>query len=132
MELYILLFPTFLNTILLIVMAVVLYRLLVIAGDLSVKMSKFAERSEEEMFATSSAIRHAANQAGNLLEKIVEVVDKYAFAHALRQQPPRGGSGGKTPSIITGINIGITIFRFLSQFFKKEKQAETQEGQQSQ
>jgi len=102
-------------------MAVVLYRLLVIAGDLSFRVGKIAERSEEEIFATSSAVRHAANQAGNLMEKIVDVVDKYMYAQVAKQ--PAGGSP-KTSQLMTGLTVGLSIFRFLTQMFKNRKKPE--------
>ncbi len=119
MLIYVLLFPTILNTILLIVMAVVLYRLLGVADQLSARLGRFMERGEEELFATTSSVRHVATQAGNLLEKIVEVVDKYMFALAMRQSP-KGAQ--RTSSVISGLTVGFNILKFLMQYFKKDEE----------
>ncbi len=116
---YVLLFPTILNTILLIVMAVVLYKLLGVADQLSARLGRFVERGEEELFATSNSVRHAATQAGNLMEKIVEVVDKYMFALAMRQSP-KGSQ--RASSVISGLTVGFNILKFLMQYFKKDEE----------
>lgn len=118
---YVLVFPTILNTILLIVMAFVLYKLLAVAGDLSFKAARFMERGEEEIFATNRSVREAADQAAGLLEKITQVIDKYAFAKSFNN----GEAGSpKVAKILSGITIGFNVFKFLSSIFKKNKSKE--------
>ena len=115
---YVLVFPTILNTILLIVMAFVLYKLLVVVGDISFKAAKLMEKSEEEIFATNRSIREAADQAAGLMGKVTQVIDKYAFANSLN----RGEAGSpKVAQIVSGLTIGFNIFKFLTGIFKKNK-----------
>ncbi len=115
---YVLIFPTILNTILLIIMAFVMYKLLVVAGDLSFKAGRFMEKGEEELFATNRSVRETANQAAGLLEKITQVIDKYAFAQSL----DRGEVGSKKiAQIVSGVTIGFNVFKVLSGLLKKRK-----------
>lgn len=117
---YILIFPTVLNTILLIVMAFVLYKLLVLAGDLSYKMGKFMDRGEEEIFSTASAFRHLANQGGDLLEKFTQLMDRYMIAYTIKQSP--AADGQRWSKLMSGLSIGYNIFNYIMQMVKKKKQ----------
>lgn len=118
MLLYVLLFPTILNTLILLVMAVVLYRLLVVAGDLSKRFGSFLDRGEEELFSTTSSIRQAATQAANLMEKVTQVIDRYMFAFSMKHQAPFAGQ--KFNSVFSGLNIGYNVFKFIMRLFKKD------------
>ncbi len=121
--LYVLLFPTFLNTLLLIALVVILYRTATIIGNLANKIDFFLERGKEEIFSTSAAIRNAATQGGRLLEKTVAFMDQYLLIHSFRQ--PFGGGGGRKSTIsqlTKGVGLGISVYRMLAQFLQRKKE----------
>lgn len=118
MLIYALFFPTILNTILLIMMVVALYKLITAMGDLTSKLNNFLVRSEEELFTTAGAFRELASQGANLLQKITQITDSFFYTYSMKQSP---FMGQRLPQILSGLNMGWGLVNFLKRFFKKNK-----------
>ncbi len=118
--LYVLLFPTFLNTLLLIALVVILYRTSTIIANLSVKIETFLERGKEEIFSTTEAIRNAAQHGGRFLEKAADLADKAVSAYSLKQPLT---TNPRLSRLAKGIGVGFNIYKIVSNFLKQRNKS---------
>ncbi|NLI69660.1 MAG: hypothetical protein GX364_02170 [Firmicutes bacterium] len=118
MWIYVLFFPTILNTILLLIMVVALYKLVSAMGNLTSKLESFLVRSEEELFTTAGAFRELATQGANLLQMVMQIADSFFYTYSMRQSP---FVGQKLPQILSGLSVGWDLFNFIKRLFKRDK-----------
>ena len=107
---YVLLFPTILNTILLAFMAIIFCQMLKLAADLSYKTGLFMEYGEKEVHSTAATFRQVALQLGNLIDKLLAFFANLKRVSAIQW----GGHVMQNPLWLIGnLGVGLSLGKLL-------------------
>jgi len=114
--LYGLLIATTINTVLLLVLAAVLIRLLLTLNGLMHKLESFMELGQRELLKTLEVARVALSQGGEFLGKGARVLERYLLLSTMN----RFASSPRLGKIITAISFGYGIMEPLRKHLQKK------------
>ncbi len=128
LTLYVLLFPTVFNSVILLVLAVILYKMLLATGDLTKRLDVFLDHGQKELFETTKTVRQTTSIFNKILDNVNTIIERqmiisnYKQQHQ-QQQQQQSAADAKLSQFMSMIEIGMGIFNVIRNLLSKKRKA---------
>lgn len=111
--LYALIAATLVNTVILIILVAILIKLAFTAKRVLSKAEDLLDQGQREILSTIATARTAIGQGGNVLGKLVPIIERYMIMSSFKKL----ASTTRFSKFFTGIGIGYGIIQSLRRFW---------------